>query len=220
VTAFALRRDGFTNAINLSMANAPTGFSLNGARIAAGADKVQFTLRAPAQPLEKPVAISISGQASIDGKRISHAAVPSEDMQQAFAYRHLVPAKALLVQVNGPPRPFARDAFKILSGLPVKISRGGTASVRVTTPSSAFLERFSLELENAPEGLSLEKVTAVDNGVELVLRCDESRPASNGNVICSIAPRNPGLAAANKPARTAPRKVGSLPAIPVEIKDD
>ena len=36
VTVFALRRDGFTNAIDLELKDAPAGFSLSGARIAAG----------------------------------------------------------------------------------------------------------------------------------------------------------------------------------------
>lgn len=219
VTVFALRRDGFTNAISLSLDNAPAGFSLSGARIAASADKAQFTLRAPAQPLERPIAITIAGQAPVGGKLVRHTAVPCEDMMQAFAYRHLVPAKELLVQVNGPQRPFARDAFRILSDLPVKISRGGTASVRISTPSSAFLERFALELENPQEGISLENVSTMGNGVELVIRCDATKEASNGNVICSILPRNSGLASTEKPAnaRRLPRVVGSLPAIPVEI---
>jgi hypothetical protein len=219
VTVFALRRDAFTNAISLSLKDAPAGFSLSGARISSGADKVQFTLRAPSQPLDKPIAIAVEGQASIGAKLVCHAGVPCEDMMQAFAYRHLVPARELLVQVYGPQRPFARDAFKIISGLPVKISRGGTANVRITTPSSAFLERFALEVQNPQEGISLEKASAVENGVELVIRCDAAKPESNGNLICSIVPRNSGLASTEKPAsaRRMPRVVGSLPAIPVEI---
>jgi hypothetical protein len=143
-------------------------------------------------------------------------------MMQAFAYRHLVPAKELLVQVNGPQRSFAREAFKIVSGLPLKISRGGMASVRISTPSSAFLDRFALEIENPQEGISLEKVSTVQNGVELVIRCDATKAASNGNVICSIVPKNPGPASTEKPASTRrlPRAVGSLPAIPVEIRQE
>lgn len=100
LTVFALRRDGFTNAINLVLEGAPAGFTLGGARIAAGLDKAQLTLRAPSQPFDKPVSITIAGQASIGKKSVRHRAVPCEDMMQAFAYRHLVPAEQLAVLVQ------------------------------------------------------------------------------------------------------------------------
>ncbi|HLH57414.1 MAG TPA: hypothetical protein VKY92_27795 [Verrucomicrobiae bacterium] len=220
LTVFALRRDGFTNAIRLSLKDGPPGFSLSGAQIQAGADKVQFTLRAAGRSFDKPVKIAIAGQALICGQSVLHTAVPCEEMMQAFAYRHLVPSKELLVQVNGAQLPFARDAFKIVSALPVKISRGGTASLRISTPSSAFLDRFALELENAPEGISLEKVSAEGNEVEIEIKCGAADSASNGNVLCRILPRNPGLGSTKTPAgaNKLRRAVGSLPAIPVEIR--
>jgi len=49
LTVFALRRDGFTNAINLKLKDAPEGFSLSGARVLENQDKAQFTLKAPPQ---------------------------------------------------------------------------------------------------------------------------------------------------------------------------
>ncbi len=104
LTVFALRRDGFTNAIELILEGAPKGFSLGGARIPAGADKALITLKAPPEPIAKPVAIRLSGQALIGGQVVRHPVVPCEDMMQAFAYRHLVPAKELSVLVGGPAR--------------------------------------------------------------------------------------------------------------------
>ena len=221
VTVFALRRDGFTNAINLELKDAPPGFSLSGARIAEGQDKVQFTVKAPAQSLEKPVAIAIEGHALITGTLVTRDAAPAEDMMQAFIYRHLVPSKELAVVVNGQPRPFLRDAFKIISATPVKIPSGGTARVRVSAPPGNFSERFKLELDNAPEGISLANVSAIPAGMELVFNCDAEKMKAGvtGNLICDVVPKNMGTANPQKKLGNQPRRVAvaTLPAIPFTI---
>ena len=221
VTVFALRRDGFTNAINLELKDAPTGFSLSGARIAEGQDKAQFTLKAPPQSSEKPVVIAIEGHALIGGKLVTRAAVPAEDMMQAFLYRHLVPSKELAVTVNGAQRLFMRDAFKIISATPVKILPGGTARVRVSTPPGNFSERFKLELNNAPEGISLTTVSAIPAGLELVFACDaeKMKAGATGNLICDVVPKNQGPTTPQKKFGNQPRRgaVTTLPAIPFTI---
>jgi hypothetical protein len=221
LTVFALRRDGFTNAINLELKDAPAGFSLSGARIAGNQDQAQFTLKAPPGASEKPVAITIEGQALIAGKPLAHAAVPAEDMMQAFAYRHLVPSRELAVTVNGQQRWFVRDAFKIISATPVKISPGGTARVRVSAPPGNFSERFKLELNNAPEGILLANVSAISAGLELAFTCDagKMKPGSTGNLICDVVPKNPGPANPQQKPGSPPRRraVATLPAIPFTV---
>ena len=221
VTVFALRRDGFTNAINLELKDAPKGFSLSGARIADGQDKAQFTLKAPSQPSEKPVDIAIDGTAMIAGKLVTRAALPAEDMMQAFLYRHLVPSKELAVAVNGQPRPFLRDTFKIISATPVKIVPGGTARVRVSAPPGGnFSERFKLELDNAPEGISLTNVSVIPAGMELVFASDAEKVkrGTTGNLICDVVPTNLGT---NNPAKKFGNQrraaVATLPAIPFTV---
>src|ERR1039457_5924028 len=101
LTVYALRRDGFTNEITLALQDAPAGFKLNGAKVPAGQDQVRLTLLAPAVPTEKPLALVLEGRAIIQGKEVVHLAVPAEDMMQAFAYRHLVPAKEMDVAISG-----------------------------------------------------------------------------------------------------------------------
>jgi len=201
--------------------NAPAGFSLSGAKIAAGQDKAQFTLKAPAQPAEKPVALTIEGRAQIDGKTISRTAAPAEDMMQAFIYRHLVPSKELAVMVSGQPRPMLRDAFKITSPTPVKIPVGGIVRVKVTAPpGNNFFERFELALENAPEGITLTNVTPTAGGLELAFACDADKvkPGTSGNLICSVMPK---ILAANNPQKKNNQvkraAAATLPAIPFTI---
>ena len=220
VTVYALRRDGFTNAINLSLKDAPPGFVLNGARVPENQDKAQFTLKAPTQSAKEPVALSLEGSAVIQGQSVVHVAVPSEDMMQAFAYRHLVSVKELDVVVAGNPRPFAAEMIKILGTTPVKIPAGGTAQVRVATPSSAFAERFDLELNGAPEGIAIQSVSPITNGVEIALRSDASKvkPGLNGNLIINVLLKNQTPAQnAQKQGNQRRNPVGTLPAIPFEI---
>lgn len=218
VTVYALRRDGFTNAITLAVKDAPAGFSVSGAQIAQNQDQVQFTLKAPPQPTEGPLAITLEGQALIGGKSVTHDAVPAEDMMQAFFYRHLVPSKELAVVVNGPERRFMPDAFKILSATPVKISPGGTARVRVSAPTGNFSDRFELALDDPPEGIALRNVSPIPAGIELVFSCDaaKARPGLAGNLICEIMPKILGPVKPQKKASNAPQKmaVATLPAVP------
>ena len=221
LTVFALRRDGFTNAIALALKDAPEGFSLSGARLAAGQDKAQFTMKAPSQSPEKILTLAVEGRATIGGKTITRAAVPAEDMMQAFLYRHLVPSKELAVAVVGQPRPFLRDAFKILSATPVKISPGGTARVRVSAPPGNFPDRFKLELDNAPEGLSLTNVATIPAGLELVFQADPEKVklGTTGNLICDVVPKNQGPAGNAKKLGNQQKRaaVATLPAIPFTV---
>ncbi|MDR3459177.1 MAG: hypothetical protein P4N60_17240 [Verrucomicrobiae bacterium] len=218
VTVYALRRDGFTNAIDLDLKDKSGGFSLSGARIPAGQDKAQFTLKAPAQPTDEPVALTITGRGMIDGKPLVHEAVPAEDMMQAFIYRHLVPSKELAVTVNGQQRWFMRDAFKIISPTPLKISPGGTAHVRMSAPPGNFSDRFKLELADAPDGISLTNVSTSTSGLELEFACDAEKvkPGSTGNLICDVVPKNQGTAVPQKKNGNSSRRgaVATLPAIP------
>jgi len=218
LTVFALRRDGFTNAIDLELKNPPPGFSLSGARIAAGQDKAQFTLKAPSEPSEKPFVIAITGHALVAGKMVTHEAAPTEDMMQAFIYRHLVTSKELLVVVGGQSRPYMQDAFKIISHTPVKIPPGGTALVRVSAPPGNHSDRYKLELTDAPEGLSLKSVTEKSGELELVFACDATKvkPGANGNLICHVVPKF-SESKDKKKKLTGRESTITLPAIPFVI---
>jgi hypothetical protein len=99
LTVYALRREGFTGEIIIGLRDAPPGFALSGARIPAGADQAQLTLKAPAAARNDPFDLRMVGAATIGGKNVTHAAVPAEDLMQAFAYHHLVSMQELKVLV-------------------------------------------------------------------------------------------------------------------------
>jgi hypothetical protein len=67
-------------------------------------DQVRLALTVPFTPSRRPFTLNVEGRATVDGQEIVRPAVPAEDMMQAFAYRHLVPAQNLMVVVSGRPR--------------------------------------------------------------------------------------------------------------------
>lgn len=101
LTVYALRKDGFTNDIQIALASAPAGFKLSNGRLAGTNDQVKLTLSVPWRVPTDLTSISIEGRSTIAGQAVTRLAVPAEDMMQAFAYRHLVPAQELLVCVIG-----------------------------------------------------------------------------------------------------------------------
>ena len=219
LTVYALRRDGLTNEITLSLQDAPAGFKLTGAKVPANQDQVRLTLQAPPAPTDAPLSISLEGRAFVQGRPLVHPAIPAEDMMQAFAYRHLVPAKGMEVAVSG--RFMNRMPLKILSTTPVQIPAGGTARVRISVAGGAMANRFRLELNEPPDGIALGKVSPASEGTEIELCSDASKakPGLKGNLIVNILPGQALVAAAkNKKQGNQPRAVlGTLPAIPFEV---
>jgi hypothetical protein len=112
-------------------------------------------------------------------------------------------------------------AMRILSAMPVKIPAGGTARVQVGLPTSAPAGTFKLELSEPPEGISLQGVSPIGRGTEIVLRGDAAKvkPSLKGNLIVNVfmLPNNPATAPARPQAGQRRVSLGALPAIPFEI---
>ena len=219
LTVYALRKDGFTNQITLVLDGAPDGFKLTGGSIPAGQNKVQVTLTAPPAERAEPVSLSLQGSAMIQGQMQTRKAVPAEDMMQAFAYRHLVPAKELEVAVLKRPPP--RATMTILSGSPVRVPPGAAARIEVGLPGPRIAERAQFELSNPPEGISIQKASPIGGGVEIVLQTDAAKvkPGLKGNLIITGYVPRPVETNAAKPKGNNNQRLplGALPAIPFEI---
>ncbi len=209
LTVYALRQDGFTGEIALTLKDAPAGFKLTATPIPANQDQVKLTLTPPPTAPTGRLRLHLEGRAMIEGREIVHAAVPAEDMMQAFAYRHLVPAQEWDVAVIGRFRP--AETARILSALPVKIPGGGAARVQVSLPGGPFLNQIAFELTDPPDGVTLQTVSPT----EFMLRADATKisPGRKGNLIVQAT-------AARRPPPGAPGRrftVGALPAIPFEV---
>ncbi len=220
-TVYAVRKDGFAGDIILSLKDAPRGFKLSGAKVPAKEDKVKLTITAPSEPTNNPVNLELEGRATIAGREVVRAAVPAQDMMQAFEYRHLVPSQELDVAVTG--RASNKSApVKILGDMPVKIPAGGTVSLKIAAVSKdkVFGKKMHLELAEAPEGIVIKKVSPSDDGMEILLESDAAKvtPGQKGNLLVGAFPPKP--AKAPKSPKSASRKGGPttmLPAIPYEI---
>ena len=218
ITVHAIRKDGFSGEITVTLKDAPKGFALSGGRLPANQDHVQLALTAPRTPPEGPVHLSLEGRATIQGREIVRQAVPADDMMQAFAYHHLVPMQDLLVAVIGRER--LRAPWKLLDKVPVKLPAGGTVSVRFSLPRGPMLSQVRLTLHNAPRGISIQDVSLAQDSATVVLRAEAGtvKPGLKGNLIIDAAVErtvNPGKGKAQAVKRLMP--LGSLPAIPFEV---
>jgi len=218
ITVYALRKDGFSGEIAMALKDAPAGFALGGARVPANQDQVRLTLTAPPTPSPEPLTLSWEGRATIQGREVVRPAVPAEDMMQAFAYRHLVPAQEMKVAVSG--RFASRSPVRILGESPVRIPAGGTARVQIAAFTGPSVGKVHLELSDPPDGIAIKNVSPSGGGTEIVLQCDaaKAKPGLQGNLIVNAfadAPELPGKAKAQAPQRRRP--LGALPAIPFEV---
>jgi len=102
VSVYAIRKDGFTGPITLSLNDPPRGFEARTVTLPADKEMVRLAMRTTLRSTEEPVSLSVEGVATIGGQDVAHQAVPAEDRMQAFLWRHLVPAQELKVAVYKP----------------------------------------------------------------------------------------------------------------------
>jgi hypothetical protein len=149
--------------------------------VPAGQDQVKMTLKIPPLAPDERISLIMEGRATIQGHEVSRAAVPADDMTQAFEYRHLVPAQELKV-VTALGR-FVRPSVKV-RGRTVRIPAGGTAQVQLEVVPRSALSKVHLELRKPPEGISIEKISPIRDGVEIVLATDAEKvkPGQKGSL--------------------------------------
>jgi len=218
LSVYALRRDGFGGEITLSLKGAPAGFALAAATVPAGQDKVKVTLAVPPTASPEQFSLQIEGHAKIQGKDVARPAVPADDLTQAFAYRHLVPAQELKVAVWGGGA--ARGTGRITSATPIRIPADSTARIEISLHADERMGKVEFDLADAPEGLAITSVTPGANTTTLVVQADgeKIKPGVRGNLVirafAEYGPQSAGKATAQNKRRIP---LGALPAVPFEI---
>lgn len=214
VTVYALRRDGFDGEIQLGLRNPPRGFALSGARIPAGQDKVQLTVFTPPAPRDEPYSLSLAGAATIDGKKVGRVAVPAEDMMQAFAYHHLVPAKEMLLQLTG-----RGGAARVVSSLPLQLAPGARARISVAAFIPPDVKTVHAELREPPAGVSVQQTVRTTQGLDVVVACDpaKAKPGAAGNLLLDIFAER-GAPNAKTKAAVQRQPLATMPAVPFEVR--
>ncbi len=219
ISVFAVRHDGFAGDIRLTLKGAPDGFELAGGWVPAGQDKARLTLTLPRVATKGAAPLVLEGRATIGGREVCRAAVPAEDLMQAFFYRHLVPAQGdwLATAVDtGRWRP----PVKLLTGTPVKLPVGGQVHARYGISPFAPLKEIQASLSDPPEGIRIVQVKPEGSALDILLESDAAKckPGLKGNLIIeTFMDREP------KPQEGKPKlgkqrvPLGVIPALPFEL---
>ncbi|KKL58255.1 hypothetical protein LCGC14_2227180, partial [marine sediment metagenome] len=161
VVVHALRKDGFAGQIKLDLKDGISGLSARG-KIPSGQDKARVNIRAAEDATVDYGSIQLEGTAVIDGQTIRREAVPADEMMQAFLWRHLVPAKELVVAVK-PVRRYA-----LVTNLPegdvLTIPFDGSVELDIRrAPGSKWGKNLKLSLSDAPNGIVMDQ-TEIKHG--------------------------------------------------------
>ncbi|MHC4062363.1 MAG: PPC domain-containing protein, partial [Planctomycetota bacterium] len=217
VQVYALRKDGFDGEINIVLKDAPEGFKLEGGRIPAGCNKIRMTVTTPRIAPATPVSLELQGGVVISNHIVTRPVVPADDIMQAFLYRHLVPAKQLLVSVQKGQRRMPR--IEPTGSSPVRLAAGGSTTVRMRTPKRSRLGKIQLQLNQPPQGLTMHDVKVVSGTLSFTLKADkgEMKTGLTDNLIIEafreFTPKQKG----KKNAKKKRVSIGFLPAIPIQI---
>ncbi len=221
VTAHVVRRDGFTGEVTLDLVEAPAGYSLIGGKVPAGADSVELTLKIANDAAPGVCPLEVAGSADIGGKTIRHPGRAADDRMQAFFYRHLVPADALLACVTGngknaKPGLAMLDRLQPLCAKGVDLSAGSTAIIKFPRPQGAKGE-LVFSLINPSSGITLTG-NLRDGFIELVFAAPPMmKPGPVGNLIVQVSAKTQTTSSPDKPKKTNFVKLGVLPPIPCRI---
>ncbi len=221
ITAFALRKDGFDEDVELSLVDPPKGFRLDGAVIPGNADHVRMTLTMPSTAPAESVVLEMEGAAKRGVRSrtsIVRPAIPAENMMQAFIWYHLVPVEKWNVFVSG--KPGARMPFKLLTNNSLTLPRGGDVYINVQPLAKKLVgDQFKLQLSEPPEGISAA-IETDDSGAFAVKisTTEEVEPELRGNLLMSAYKEfTPAPTEENPAPRTQRTNYGFLPAIPFEV---
>ncbi len=217
---YALRKDGFDGAIEISIQGAGPNVKLSGNYIPAGQDRTRMTLTLPPSAPTGLFSPKLIGQAQIAGRNVAHEAQAADDLMQAFFYRHLVTVDHWSLFVSGRPR--FLSALAPTNSLPLQIPAGGNVQVQYVPPRfgrGGMMPRigfatFGFELSEPPEGISLGPVSRTGDRIAVDVQASaDVPPGLKGNLIFQVFTEQ------KRPNSNQSIKVpvGVLPAVPFEI---
>ena len=152
----AVRRDGFTGDIEISVRDLPEGCSVSAAAIPAGQDQDRLTITASADVPMQILSPTIAGQATIEDKTLVRQAAPAEALMQAFSSIHLVPSRELLLMVTSPV--LVQLVPDLQAGQGLEIPQGGTTEVVVKAVRQQSAKgQIALSPDVPPKGLTVKR---------------------------------------------------------------
>ena len=204
------RKDGFDEAVDVAVSDAPEGVHLDGVSIQHGDSKARMTMFVPGTVKPGNYKIKLVGRAEVNGKTISRNVIPAEDIMQAFLWRHIVPALSMNMNVlrKGVPPLYLKTKELV-------ISPGGTATVEWINRAFKAKKHYdlTLQLDAPPKGLSLLETKSSNKNIITKLALAEDAEEWSGNIIFKLMINRPSI---GKKQSTYP--VGYMPAIPCSIR--
>jgi hypothetical protein len=219
ITLHVLRKEEFSEDVEVKLEKAPPGFKLTGAWIPGNADKVRCTLTMPLTTTPEPIALELEGRSVGRGRKLTRPVVPAESMMQAFAYFHLVPTQDFTVMITGKADP--KLPLALVQEGELRLVPGGTAKLRaIAVAKNPPAKELTVELSEPPDGVTIDKVTAAGAGLEITLAVDaKAKTGLKGNLIFKafreyMPKAVEGSTIKPKPIRTA---LGYLTAVSFEV---
>jgi len=224
LTASVIRRDGFEGPVALRLAEAPSGFFLDGGRVPAGTNRVQLTLTAPVRPESRSAILRFEASARVGGRTLTRLVVPADERMQAFIYRHLVPAEACFAAFNGRSR--AARPMRPAGVSPIAVSPSGEALARFTGPLAWAKGTVRLDPLAPEEGIRVAQISRRAGTLAVRLKFDPAKfpPGTEGNLILSaslqraVRVKDAKSGKGNKASTVRRVPLGVLPAIPFRVK--
>jgi hypothetical protein len=219
LTVHILRRDGFEGAVDLFLAgDDEDDFVLTGARIPPGCNRVTMTLTAPLDAGEAPVGLRLLGRARVGKATITRRAIPSEDVMQAFLWRHLAPSRELVMSVK--KMKWAPPSARRVGETPLLIPARGEVEVRYEVARRDD-RRIDVALVDGPAGVTVRDVRNVEGGVTFTLKAEgaKAKPGAAGNLVVEAFVEAPPRAGPDGRKSKKPNRysVGVLPAVPYVV---
>ncbi len=219
ITVYALRRDGFDDDILLELDEAPPGFALSGNWVPGNQDKVRLTLAVPNTPTPEPISLTLQGKSQNRDLRLSHPAMPADDMMQAFAYHHLVPAKDWTVFVSGNKEPNLPLQIQVDRSGRLKWGEGESLKVLALPTEKNPPKDIRLDLREPPDGITVESCTPEGPALIVTLKADPKKVklGQKGNLVFEAFREWTATAADGKSKTTQRSPLALLPAVPYEV---
>ena len=212
VTFHIFRYDGFDDEIEIKTAEAPKGVFFDGCRIKKGIDTARVTISASNKVRPGIYKIGFTGEAVVNGKKITVPVIPAEDIMQAFLWRHIVPAADMTLDIT-------RHGWSMIHTKTKKIEVAPGNNCKIVWTNRAYKSKkqqdIILELDQPPKGISIVKTTR--DGQEYISELAVSEDAApwSGNLIFKLT-----IKGTNRKNKKKYRYfVGYLPAVPCEIRN-
>ncbi|MEI7729043.1 MAG: PPC domain-containing protein [Verrucomicrobiota bacterium] len=183
----ALRKDGFTNEITVSVKDLPKGFTASQAVISGSRSQVPLTITAPPDAELGVISPTVVGTAMLAGQPIERKAFPAEAVMQAFFFTYQLPTHDLLLAV------LEATPFRVFPQLKadeeLELKPGGelTIQVKVARSESAKTGFISLGLQRPPTGITAQSVPIQpeENEGKLVITASKSIQPGRYSIIVS-----------------------------------